>query len=188
MSGCLVPPLHTKPLQHWVVAVHSVPNGLHIAVVVVVGVTAAVVVVVGVTAAVVVVVGVEKHVGGFGSRQSLVPPHPPQQAQGLAACRAAACAGVRQRVVGSLRLQVPGVLPWGTSQTLTVPGGQVIAIALVEGISAAKAVPAKSLSARRRLIEPSATARHIVEGSVGSFLAHPLPPSPKGGTLQHVSQ
>jgi hypothetical protein len=45
------------------------------------------------------------------------------------------------------------------ANTLTVPFGQVIAaIALVEGISAAMAEPAKSLSALRRLMEPSARA------------------------------
>src|SRR5215213_1030238 len=102
------------------------------------------------------VVLVEKHVRGLGSRQLSVPPHPPQQSQGCPACVAAA-SGVTQSVLAAPRRQVPSAL-WGTWQILTVPGGQgIAAIALVEGISAAMAVPAKSLSALRRLIEPSAS-------------------------------
>jgi len=103
-----------------------------------------------------VVLLVEKHVRGFGSRQLSVPPHPPQQSHGWPAC-VAACCGVRQSVLAAPRRQVPSAL-WGTWQILTVPGGQgIAAIALVEGISAAMAVPAKSFSALRRLIEPSAS-------------------------------
>ena len=102
-----------------------------------------------------VVVLVEKHVLGLGSRQSSVPPHPPQQSQGCPACLAAS-SGVTQSVSAAPRRQRPSLR--GTWQILTVPGGQVIAaIALVEGISAAMAVPAKSLRALRRLIEPSAS-------------------------------
>ena len=102
------------------------------------------------------VVLVEKHVRGLGSRQLSVPPHPPQQSQGWPVC-VAACCGVTQSVWAAPRRQVPSVL-WGTWQILTVPRGQgIAAIALVEGISAAMAVPAKSLSALRRLIEPSAS-------------------------------
>jgi hypothetical protein len=103
------------------------------------------------------VVLVGKHVLGLGSRQASVPPHPPQQSQGCPAC-VAASSGLTQRVWAAPRRQVPSALR-GTWQILTVPGGQVIAaIALVEGIMAAMAVPAKSLSALRRLIEPSASA------------------------------
>src|SRR5215211_311276 len=123
------PPPKQMLLQQSLSALQASPSGMHI---------------------------VGKHVRGLGSRQSSVPPHPPQQSQGWPACLAAA-SGVTQRVSASPR-QVPSAL-WGTWQILTVPGGQVIAaIALVEGISAAMAVPAKSFSARRRLIEPSASA------------------------------
>jgi hypothetical protein len=116
-----------------------------------------VVVVVGVVVEVLVeVVLVEKHVLGLGSRQSSVPPHPPQQSQGWPACLAA-FSGLTQRVSASPRRQVPSAL-WGTWQILTVPGGQVIAAIARAGISAARAVPAKSLSALRRLMEPSARA------------------------------
>jgi hypothetical protein len=103
-----------------------------------------------------VVVVVEKHVRGFGSRHLSVPPHPPQQSQGCSVRWRAAFSGLTQRVSASLRLHVPSRL--GMWQILTVPGGQVIANALVEGISAARAVPANSLSALRRLIDPSASA------------------------------
>jgi hypothetical protein len=139
-------PLEQLPLQHGVPPVLQVsPFGMHKVVVEVVLVEVEVVL-------------VEKHVRGFGSRQSSVPPHPPQQSQGWPACLAAA-SGLTQRVSAAPRRQVPSAL-WGTWQILTVPGGQVIAaIALVEGISAARAVPAKSLSALRRLIDPSAKAR-----------------------------
>src|SRR5215212_5881163 len=127
--------IHTSPkqmlLQQSLSALQASPSGMHIGV-------------------------VEKHVRGLGSRQLSVPPHPPQQSQGWLACLAAA-SGVTQRVSASPRRQVPSALR-GTWQILTVPGGQVIAaIALVEGIIAARAVPAKSLSALRRLIEPSAS-------------------------------
>ena len=101
---------------------------------------------------------VEKHVRGFGSRQLSVGPHPPQQEQGLAAIALASDEpGMTHFVLALRRRQVSSAL-WGTSQTLTVPDGQVIAIAR-EGISAAMAVPAKSFSARRRLSEPSARER-----------------------------
>jgi hypothetical protein len=122
---------------------------------------------------------VEKHVRGFGSRHLSVPPHPPQQSQGCSVRWRAAFSGVTQRVSASLRLHVPS--RWGMWQILTVPGGQVIAIAR-EGISAAMAVPAKSLSALRRLIEPSASAlaRSSKERLVDSWLTC-CPPSPKDG-------
>jgi hypothetical protein len=129
------------------------------------------------------VVLVEKHVRGLGSRQSSVPPHPPQQSQGCPAWLAACC-GLTQRVSASPRRQVPSALR-GTWQILTVPGGQgIAAIALVEGIMAARAVPAKSLSARRRLIEPSARARarSSKERLVDSWLTC-APLCTKGGTL-----
>jgi hypothetical protein len=100
---------------------------------------------------------VEKHVRGLGSRQLSVPPHPPQQSQGCPACLAAA-SGLTQRVSASPRRQVPSALG-GTWQILTVPSGQVMAAIARDGISAARAVPAKSFSALRRLIEPSARAR-----------------------------
>ena len=106
---------------------------------------------------VLVVLLVEKHVLGLGSRQSSVPPHPPQQSQGCPACLAAS-SGLTQSVWAAPRRQRPSLR--GTWQILTVPEGQVLAaIAPVEGISAAMAVPAKSLSALRRLIDPSAKAR-----------------------------
>jgi len=130
----------------------------------------------------VVLVLVEKHVRGLGSRQLSVPPHPPQQSQGCPACLAAA-SGVTHRVSASPRRQVPSAL-WGTWQILTWPGGQgIAAIALVEGIMAARAVPAKSLSALRRLIEPSASAlaRSSKERLVVSWLTC-APLCPKGGT------
>jgi hypothetical protein len=134
--------------------------GRHIVVVVVVEVlvevVGVVVEVVLVEVEVLVVLLDEKHVRGLGSRQLSVPPHPPQQSQGCPACVAAA-SGVTQSVLAAPRRQVPSAL-WGTWQILTVPGGQgIAAIALVEGISAAMAVPAKSLSALRRLMEPSAS-------------------------------
>jgi hypothetical protein len=47
-------------------------------------------------------------------------------------------------------------------------------------MSAAMALPAKSFSAPRRLSDPLATARQIVEGAVCSFFAHLLPPFPEG--------
>ena len=127
---------------------------------------------------------VEKHVRGFGSRHLSVPPHPPQQSQGCSVRWRVAFSGVTQRVSASPRRQVPSALR-GTWQILTVPGGQVIAaIALVEGISAAMAVPAKSFSALRRLIEPSASAlaRSSKEWLVVCWLTC-CPLSPKGGTL-----
>ena len=155
------------PLQQSPEVLQVPPFGRHGVVVVVVGVS--VVVVVGVSVVVVLVVllvvelvvllvevVVEKHVRGFGSRHLSVPPHPPQQSQGCSVRWRVAFSGVTQRVSASLRLHVPS--RWGMWQILTVPGGQVIAIAR-EGISAAKAVPAKSLSALRRLIDPSAKAR-----------------------------
>jgi hypothetical protein len=132
---------------------------------------------------VLVVVLVEKHVGGLGSRQSSVPPHPPQQSHGWPACLAAA-SGLTQSVSAAPRRQVPSAFR-GTWQILTVPGGQVIAaIALLEGISAAMAVPAKSLSAIRRLIDPSAKARarSSKERLVVCWLTC-CSFSPKGGTL-----
>jgi len=151
--------------------------------VVVVGVVVEVLVeVVLVEVEVLVVLLVEKHVRGLGSRQSSVPPHPPQQSQGCPACLAAA-SGVTHRVSASPRRQVPSAL-WGTWQILTWPGGQgIAAIALVEGIMAARAVPAKSLSALRRLIEPSASAlaRSSKERLVVSWLTC-APLCPKGGT------
>src|SRR5918997_6570458 len=150
--------IHKSPkqmlLQQSLSALQASPSGMHIGV-------------------------VEKHVRGLGSRQLSVLPHPPHQSQGWLACLAAA-SGVTQRVSASPRRQVPSALR-GTWQILTVPGGQVIAaIALVEGISAAMAVPAKSLSALRRLIEPSASplASSSKERSLASP-AMPLPPFPK---------
>jgi hypothetical protein len=124
---------------------------------------------------------VEKHVRGFGSRHLSVPPHPPQQSQGCSVRWRVAFSGLTQRVSASLRLHVPSRR--GMWQILTVPGGQVIAIALVEGISAAKAVPAKSLSAPRLLIDPSAKAR--ARSSKARLVVCWLtcrPHSPKGGT------
>jgi hypothetical protein len=141
---------------HWHVIAFGVVEGARVVDVEVVLVDVEVVGVVVEVEVVLVDVLVEKHVRGLGSRQSSVPPHPPQQSQGWPACLAAA-SGLRQRVWASPRRQVPSALR-GTWQILTVPGGQVIAaIALVEGISAARAVPAKSLSALRRLREPSAS-------------------------------
>ena len=100
---------------------------------------------------------VEKHVRVTFSRHWSVPPHPRQQSQGWPAC-VANCAGVTQSVSAAPRRQVPSER-WGMWQILTVPCGQVIAAIAREGISAAMAVPAKSFSARRRLIEPSARER-----------------------------
>ena len=131
---------------------------------------------------VLVVLLVEKHVRGLGSRQLSVPPHPPQQSQGWSACLVAASEpGVTQRVSALPRRHLPSSK--GMWQILTVPGGQVIAIALVEGISAAMALPAKSLSALRRLMEPSASAlaRSSKDRLVDSWLTC-CPHSPKGGT------
>ena len=157
-------------LQHVSPITQGCPSGIHFRVVVVLGagvvVGAAVVVgalvVVGATVVVgaLVVVGlVEKHVLGFGSRQLSVPPHPPQQEQGLLAIAlASAEPGVTHFVTAAPRRQVPSALR-GTSQTLTLPSPQVTAAIARAGISAARAVPAKSFSARRRLIDPSATAR-----------------------------
>jgi hypothetical protein len=188
--------LTQSPLQQSLEVLQGpLPFGMHIGVVEVVLVEVEVVLVdvevVGVVVEVEVVlvvvlvdVLVEKHVRGLGSRQSSVPPHPPQQSQGWPACTAAACCGVRQSVSAAPRRQVPSAFR-GTWQILTVPGGQVIAaIALVEGISAAMAVPAKSLSALRRLIDPSAKARarSSKERLVVCWLTC-CSFSPKGGTL-----
>jgi hypothetical protein len=163
-----------------------VPFGMHIGVVVVEVVLVDVLVVLLVDVLVEVVL-VEKHVGGPGSRQSSVPPHPPQQSQGWSACLVAASEpGVTQRVSALPRRHLPSSR--GMWQILTVPGGQVIAIALVEGISAAMALPAKSLSALRRLMEPSAIAR--ARSSKDRLVVCWLtccPPSPKGGTLGGIS-
>jgi len=65
----------------------------------------------------------------------------------------------------------------------------VIANALVEGISAAMAVPAKSLSAPRLLIEPSASAlaRSSKERLVVCWLTC-CPLFPKGGTRGSPAQ
>jgi hypothetical protein len=170
-------PLEQLPLQHGVPPVLQVPPfGKHIVVVEVVLVDVEVVLLVDVLVVLLVVelvvllveVVVEKHVRGFGSRHLSVPPHPPQQSQGCSVRWRAAFSGVTQRVSASLRLHVPS--RWGMWQILTVPGGQVIAIAR-EGISAAMALPAKSFSAPRRLIEPSASAlaRSSKERLVDSF-------------------
>jgi len=80
---------------------------------------------------------------------------------------------------------------WGTSLVFSsgVPGlWQMVSFccraSAREGISAAMAVPAKSLSAPRRLSEPSASAlaRSSKERSVVCWLTC-CPLSPKGGTL-----
>jgi hypothetical protein len=169
-------PLQTSPLQQSLPLLQEPPSGMHIGVVVEV-------VVVGVVVLVeVLVVGlVEKHVRGLGSRQSSVPPHPPQQSQGCPAC-VAASSGLTQSVWAAPRRQVPSLR--GTWQILTVPSGQVIAAIALEGISAAMAVPAKSLRALRRLIEPSASdlASSSKERLVVCWLTC-SPLCPKDGTL-----
>jgi hypothetical protein len=72
------------------------PSPIHFLVVVEEGVPA-VVVEEGVPAVVVVLL-VGKHVGGFGSLQLSVPPHPPQQVQGLSLLSVAASAGLTHSV------------------------------------------------------------------------------------------
>src|ERR671914_440617 len=85
----------------------------------------------------------------------------------------------------------PSTALWGTSLVFSagVPGlWQMVTFCCWararEGISAARALPAKSLSALRRLIEPSASAlaRSSKERSVDCWLTC-CPHSPKGGTL-----
>jgi hypothetical protein len=174
-------PLTQLLLQHSALLPQEPPFGRHIGVVVeVVLVEVEVVLLVVELVVLLVEVVVEKHVRGFGSRHLSVPPHPPQQSQGCSVRWRAAFSGVTQRVSASLRLHVPS--RWGMWQILTVPGGQVIAAIAREGISAAMAVPAKSLSALRRLIEPSASAlaRSSKERLVDSWLTC-CPPSPKDG-------
>ena len=85
----------------------------------------------------------------------------------------------------------PSTALWGTSMVFSagVPGlWQMVTFCCSararEGISAARALPAKSLSALRRLMEPSASAlaRSSKERSVVCWLTC-CPHSPKGGTL-----
>jgi hypothetical protein len=90
----------------------------------------------------------------------------------------------------------PSTALWGTSMVFSagVPGlWQMVSFccraSAREGISAARAVPAKSLSALRRLIEPSASAlaRSSKDRLVDSWLTC-CPLFPKGGTRGSPAQ
>jgi hypothetical protein len=162
-----------------------------VSVVVVVGVSVVVVVgvsvveVVGVSVVVVVGVSVVEVVGVSVVEvvlvELVVPPHGPQVSLEWFLRWASRAPLGRHSVCAFWGL--PGGL-WQMHGSLHFCGLPCPPASAREGISAAMALPAKSLSARRRLIEPSASAlaRSSKEWLVDSWLTC-CPLSPKGGTL-----
>jgi hypothetical protein len=148
------------PLQHGVPALQSLPFGMHIGVVVEVEVVLVEVVLVGVVvgAAVVVVVGLS-----HGPRWSPWPRWPSTALLGTSLVCSAGVPGLWQMVTFCC---------WARAR---------------EGISAAMALPAKSFSAPRRVIDPSASA--LASSSKERLVVCWLtccPHSPRGGPLERV--